>query len=89
MIGGTSLSTPLWGALITDRDSDQGSRTGNINPLVYAALDSNPSTYFNDITGTGKLQQTATNNGLFPTTPGYDEATGAGTPKFAAIITTR
>jgi subtilase family serine protease len=89
MIGGTSLSTPLWGALITDRDSDQGSRTGNINPLVYAALDSNPSRYFNDITGTGKLQQAATNNGLFPTTPGYDEATGAGTPKFAAIITTR
>jgi kumamolisin len=89
MIGGTSLSTPLWGALITDRDSDQGSRAGNINPLVYGALDSNPSMYFNDITGTGKLQQTATNNGLFPTTPGYDEATGAGTPKFAAIIATR
>jgi len=89
MIGGTSLSTPLWGALITDRDSDQGSRTGNINPLVYAALGSDPSKYFNDITGIGKLQQAATNNGLFPTTPGYDEATGAGTPKFAAIITSR
>ena len=89
MIGGTSLSTPLWGALITDRDSYQGGRTGNINPLVYEVLGSDPGKYFNDITGIGKLQQAATNNGLFPTTPGYDEATGAGTPKFAAIITTR
>ena len=35
------------------------------------------------------MQQTVTNNGLFPTTPGYDEETGVGTPKFAAIITTR
>jgi hypothetical protein len=45
--------------------------------------------YFNDITGNGKLQQAATNNGLYPTTPGYDEATGIGTAKFAAVITSR
>jgi kumamolisin len=87
MIGGTSLSAPLWGALITDRDSYQNGRAGNINPLVYGWLDSNPCKYFNDITGSGKLQQAATTNGLFPTTAGYDEATGVGTPKFAAIIT--
>jgi subtilase family serine protease len=87
MIGGTSLSTPLWGALITDRDSYQGGRAGNINPLVYGWLDANPCKYFNDITGAGKLQRAATNNGLFPTTSGYDEATGVGTPRFAAIIT--
>jgi subtilase family serine protease len=89
MIGGTSLSSPLWAALITDRDSYHNARSGNINPLVYGWLDSDPCQYFNDITGIGKLQRAATNNGLFPTTPGYDEATGAGTPKFAAIITTR
>jgi subtilase family serine protease len=88
-IGGTSLSSPLWSALIADRDSFSGQRTGNINPLVYSWLDTDPGKYFNDITGNGKLQQAATNNGLFPTTPGYDEATGIGTPKFAAIITTR
>jgi kumamolisin len=88
-IGGTSLSSPLWGALIADRDSYQGHRTGNINPLVYFWFDTDPGKYFNDVTGNGKLQQAATNNGLFPTTPGYDEATGIGTPKFAAIITGR
>ena len=37
--------------------------------------------------GQGPLQRAASNNGLFPTTPGYDEATGSGTPKFAAVIT--
>jgi subtilase family serine protease len=87
MIGGTSLSSPLWAALIADRDGYTGRRSGNINPLLYNWLQADPGAYFNDITGTGRLQQAATNNGLFPTTPGYDEATGIGTPKFAAIIT--
>jgi subtilase family serine protease len=86
-IGGTSLSSPLWAALTADRDSYAGHRTGNINPLVYKWFQTDPGAYFNDITGTGRLQQAATNNGLFPTTPGYDEATGIGSPKFAAIIT--
>jgi subtilase family serine protease len=86
-IGGTSLSTPLWAAMIADRDGYLGGRTGNINPLVYLWLRTDPGTYFTDITGVGPLQQAATNNGLFPTTPGYDEATGVGSPKMAAIIT--
>jgi subtilase family serine protease len=86
-IGGTSLSSPLWAAVTADRDSYQGHRTGNINPLVYWWLITNPSKYFTDITGQGRLQRAATNNGLFPTTPGYDEATGTGSPKFAAVIT--
>ena len=86
-IGGTSLSSPLWAAVTADRDSYQGQRTGNINPLLYRWLQTNPSEYFTDITGHGRLQQAATNNGLYPTTPGYDEATGIGTPKFAGIIT--
>ncbi len=86
-IGGTSLSSPLWAAVTADRDSYQGRRTGNINPLLYFWQLTNPSKYFTDITGQGPLQRAATNNGLFPTTPGYDEATGIGTPKFAAVIT--
>jgi kumamolisin len=86
-IGGTSLSSPLWSALTADRDSFTGQRSGNINPLLYSWFDTDPGKYFNDITGNGKLQRAASNNGLFPTTPGYDEATGIGSPKFAAIIT--
>ena len=83
-IGGTSLSSPLWSGIIADRDSYQGRRNGNINPLLYLLYNLSPQTYFHDITGIG---QTTNNNGLFPTTPGYDLATGIGTPKMAALIT--
>jgi subtilase family serine protease len=96
-IGGTSLSSPLWGALIADRDAYQGYRIGNINPLVYTALRSGTaSRFFNDIAAPSSAAKKAaakegvtlsTNNGLFATAKGYDQATGAGTPKFAAIIT--
>jgi subtilase family serine protease len=86
-IGGESLSTPLWAALTTDRDSYTGYRTGNINPLVYLLFNVAYGAYFHDITGIGPAQQAATNNGLYPTTPGYDMATGIGTPEMAAFIT--
>ena len=72
--------------IIADRDSFQGFRSGNINPLLYALFNLAPALYFHDITGSG---QTTTNNGLFPVTPGYDEATGIGTPRMAALITLR
>jgi subtilase family serine protease len=82
-IGGTSLSSPLWSAIIADRDSFQRFRTGNANPLLYLLFNVAPNLYFHDITGFG---QTVTNNGLFPVTPGYDEATGIGTPNMASLI---
>jgi subtilase family serine protease len=83
-IGGTSLSSPLWSAIIADRDSFLHQRLGNANPLLYALYNFDYQGYFNDITGIG---QTTNNNGLFPTTPGYDLATGIGTPKMGALIT--
>ena len=83
-IGGTSLSSPLWSAIIADRDGYQGQRNGNVNPLLYALYNIAPGLYFNDISGTG---QATTNNGLFPATSGYDLASGIGTPKMAALIT--
>ncbi len=86
-IGGTSLASPLWSAIIADRDSFVGHRTGNINPLVYLLYNLAPAHYFHDITGVGAAQAAATDNGLFPTTPGYDLATGIGTPKMTALIT--
>jgi subtilase family serine protease len=85
-IGGTSLSAPLWAALFSDRDAFQGHRTGNANYLLYA-LFNNPRTYaadFHDITG---FHQVSNNNGFYPVTPGFDEATGIGTPNFTGLIT--
>ncbi len=83
-IGGTSLSSPLWAAIIADRDSYQGHRTGNAAAMLYGLYNTDPGNYFHDITG---LATNVNNNGLFPTTPFYDEATGMGTPKMAALIT--
>jgi subtilase family serine protease len=86
-VGGTSLSSPLWSAIIADRDGRQGHRTGSLNPLAYLLFNVNPRLYFHDITGVGPLQAVANTNGLFPTTPGYDIATGIGTPRMSALIT--
>lgn len=97
-IGGTSLSSPLWGALIADRVGFQHQRTGNINPLVYYWLRTGqqgrylhgiaaPSPFAKWVAAKTEGVTLATNNGLFPTHYGYNQAAGAGTPKFAAIIT--
>jgi subtilase family serine protease len=82
-IGGTSLSSPLWSGIAADRDSFQGHRSGNFNPMVYRLLQTDPGLYFHDITGAG---QATLNNGFFPTTPGYDEATGIGSPRMQPLI---
>jgi len=83
-IGGTSLSSPLWSGIAADRDSFTRHRSGNFNPLLYLLYNVDAGRYFHDITGIG---QSTNNNGLYPTTPGYDLATGIGTPRMAALIT--
>jgi subtilase family serine protease len=83
-IGGTSLSTPLMSAIIADRDSFNHKRTGSANQLFYKLYQFDPSFYFHDVTGNGHI---AKGNGLFPAVPGYDLATGVGTPKMTPLIT--
>jgi subtilase family serine protease len=83
-IGGTSLSSPLWSAVIANRVGFGQHRIGNANPLLYLLYNVDYQGYFNDITG---KRQSTNNNGLFPTTPGYDMATGIGTPKMGPLIT--
>ena len=85
-IGGTSLSAPLFAALFTDRDAFHGHRTGNANPLLYSLFD-NPFTDFADFHDITGFRQVSNNNGFYPVTPGFDQATGIGTPNFAGLIT--
>ena len=75
-IGGTSLSAPCVAALIAIADQGRvvaGGTTldgpGQTIPALYAI----PSSDFNDVTSGG--------NGVFAAGPGYDEATGLGTPR--------
>jgi subtilase family serine protease len=85
-IGGTSLSSPLWSAIIADRDGFQRQRAGNANVLLYRMFRANSGRFFHDITG---IHQKTNDNGLFPTRPKYDMATGIGTPIMASLITAR
>ena len=82
-IGGTSLSSPLVSAIVGDRDAFAGSRLGNANPYFYSLLNGDYEGFFHDI----RARTSANNNGLYPATRNYDEATGIGTPKMGALIT--
>ncbi len=78
--GGTSVASPLWGALLAVIDQGQPATVGFVNPALYSCGPSG----FNDVT-TG-------NNDLFPlvgvhypATPGYDVASGWGSPNAVAL----
>jgi len=83
-IGGTSLSAPLWAGILALHDSYQNERFGQTNHNLYQLFNKSNaySTYYHDITG---KFQTPNNNGYYPVTPGYDMATGIGTPRVSAI----
>jgi hypothetical protein len=73
-IAGTSLATPCWAALVAI--ADQGRVLEGGSPLdgptqTLPALYALPSSDFHDIT---------TGSNGFPAGPGYDQATGIGTP---------
>ena len=74
-MGGTSLAAPAWAALIAIADQGRvamGGTTLDGPSQTLPALYSLPSTDFHDITSGG--------NGGYNAAPGYDEATGLGTP---------
>ncbi len=83
-IGGTSLSSPLWSGIVALWVSVHGERFGNANAMLYTLFryGNSYTRFFHDITG---QNQTENNNGNYPTTPGYDMATGIGTPRIADI----
>jgi subtilase family serine protease len=82
-IGGTSLSSPFWSAIVADRDSFHHTRIGLADAWLYGLFNRVPALYFHDITGQG---QTTRDNGFFPVTRGYDEAVGIGSPRMASLI---
>jgi hypothetical protein len=79
-IGGTSLSTPLWAGITAVADQGQAvmgrpslDGASQLLPILYTL----PSNAFNDIT---------TGSNGYPAGPGYDLATGLGTPVGATLI---
>ncbi len=86
VIGGTSAATPLWASLVAlaDNGCDSGS-LGFINPRLYALGDSSGD--FNDIT-VGNNDFRDRQSGVYAAGPGYDNASGWGTPDAASFLAT-
>jgi subtilase family serine protease len=87
--GGTSLAAPLWASMIALTNASAacgGQDVGFANPALYSAAAADPAA-FNDVT-TGDNDLSGMNGGAFPAGPGYDMATGLGTPNGAALPAT-
>jgi len=85
--GGTSAATPLWAALVALADADRacgGIPIGFLNPALYRAAADAYARDFHDIT-TGNNDFTGTHGGLYPAGPGFDMASGLGTPNATAL----
>jgi len=84
-VGGTSLASPVWAALVAlSNQACPAGPAGFLNPTLYEA-------------GGGAIASGATNDivagnndllnryGLYPATPGYDMASGLGSPAVPAL----
>ncbi|MFZ0250149.1 MAG: IPT/TIG domain-containing protein, partial [Acidimicrobiales bacterium] len=76
--GGTSVAAPTNAGLFADTNQGCFSRLGRVGPALYGAQQSNANT-FTDITQ-GNNDFTDTNLGQFAAAPGFDAASGLGTP---------
>jgi len=85
-VSGTSAAAPSWAGLIAMLDQQIGTPAGLINPKLYelgnAQAQGGPAVFFDIVEGSNS---TMTAKG-FPAKPGYDLATGWGTPNVAALF---
>jgi hypothetical protein len=89
---GTSLATPLWGALAADRDTTCVASTGDFDPELYALYNAGYSGAFNEVSSgydysasrftatPSSNDYTQTNSGDYSTATGYNMVTGLGSP---------
>jgi hypothetical protein len=86
--GGTSGAAPTWAAAIAQADSTAGclagSRAGYLNDVLYRAAKTGYATSFRDITS-GNNDVSGDGTGTYSAGSGYDEASGLGSPKTAAL----
>lgn len=87
VVGGTSAAAPTWAALIALVNASaacHGVPIGFANPALYGAAATGYANDFND-TVTGNNDMTGANLGQFAARPGYDMATGLGSPNGTAL----
>ncbi len=89
-IGGTSGAAPTWAAIIALADASpgcSGSAIGFANPALYRAAANAFGADYNDVVA-GENDFTGTGGGRYVAGPGYDMASGLGTPNAAALAKT-
>ena len=90
-LGGTSSAAPTWAAMLALVDASPACASnpstvhgvGFVSPLLYDVA-SDPTTYaasFDDVTSGNNDIFDLDNGQVFPATPGFDLATGLGTPQ--------
>eukprot|EP01103_Thecamoeba_quadrilineata_P007454 TRINITY_DN17330_c0_g1_i1.p1 TRINITY_DN17330_c0_g1~~TRINITY_DN17330_c0_g1_i1.p1 ORF type:complete len:564 (-),score=96.23 TRINITY_DN17330_c0_g1_i1:40-1731(-) len=89
-VGGTSASTPTWAAIFTllndIRFNNNEASLGFLNVWLYQTAAANPTAFFDVTVGNNVVADCCTNGG-FQCAPGWDPATGVGTPNFAVLST--
>lgn len=82
--GGTSLATPVWAGISALAAQSAGmTRSGNINAKLYALGPNTASSGLHDVTiGNNSFNGVAG----FSAKPGYDRATGWGTPDIGILV---
>jgi subtilase family serine protease len=84
---GTSCGSPQWAALVAIANQVAGHRLGDINPTLYAlGQSSSESSVYNDVTvGDNSVPAPFDITG-FSAGPGFDQATGWGSPKANNLV---
>jgi len=92
-VGGTSVGSPAWAAIVALADQAAGERLGFLNDGIYRLLASDSySQGFHDITTGDNSTTIPGSNGQpvpvpgYPAGPGWDAVTGAGTPKVSSLV---
>jgi kumamolisin len=83
VVGGTSAATPFWaGSMVLAQQlaaKDGAGKLGFLDPVLYAlAAAHQDGSLFHDVTAGANL--------LYPATPGWDYATGWGSPRLDALV---
>ncbi len=88
VLGGTSAAAPVWAALFALADASPacaGAPLGFAGPALYRAAAGGYAADFHDVT-TGDNDFTGTSGGRWPAGPGYDLASGLGTPNAGPLV---
>jgi subtilase family serine protease len=92
-VGGTSVGSPAWAAIVALANQAAGRRIGFLNTAVYQIIQSGSYlSGFHDITTGNNTVNTVDQKGNTVTIPGYhahsgwDAVTGAGTPKAGSLV---